>query len=255
MRSVRTVSRLTAYNPRAMGSINSTSPTADESFSLRWWVAFSLLILAVHEAHELVHVVTGRVLCGTWAERDFNAWWFTQNCQSVVPTLAGPLFSYAVTVMGALIALKGKPVWRWAGIALLFSANPFARIFTAVVGGGDEMVVGRYIAGVAERTLAVRLAVLFVVGTICGAAIFMGWRAMYRLKRRTMWFVMLLIWPMVLTGTLLFLVGNRLLRAGVLVEPKVGGAPFLVVVVTVVVFSLAAMTTKWLSRANAPKSA
>jgi hypothetical protein len=53
---------------------------------------------------------------------------------------------------------------------------------------------------------------------------------------------------MVLTGTLLFLVGNRLLSAGVLVEPEVGGAPFLVVLVTVVVFSLAALTIGWLSR-------
>ena len=226
-----------------------TSPLRDHAFSARWSVAFSLLILAVHELHELVHVVTGRLLCGTWAERDFNAWWFVRDCPTVMPTVAGPVFSYVVMLAGAALASSAKSAWRWTGVALVFSANPFARIFTAVMGGGDEMVVGRHIAGGADRTWTVRVAVIVVVATICGTAIAVAWRAMRDLKRRALWFAALLLWPMVLTGVLLFVVGNRLLRAGVLVEPAVGGAPLLVVLVTVAVFVLTGLTIRWLPHA------
>src|SRR5687768_3668815 len=41
---------------------------------LQWFTAFSFLLLAVHELHELAHAVTGRLLCGAWPVRDFNAW-------------------------------------------------------------------------------------------------------------------------------------------------------------------------------------
>jgi hypothetical protein len=132
--------------------------------SVRWWVAFSFLILAVHEAHELAHVLAGRLACGLWAERDFNAWWFTGACPSIVPTMAGPLFSYALMFLGAALALRTRH--RFLGLAVLFAANPFARIFTAAMGGGDEGVVGR----VTEKTPSVRIAVLVVVLAICGTA-------------------------------------------------------------------------------------
>ena len=219
----------------------------------RWWIAFSLLILAVHELHELVHVVTGRLVCGIWAQRDFNAWWFTGDCPSALPTAAGPLFSYAMMFLGAAIARRPDPA-RWAGVALLFAANPFARIFTAIMGGGDEGVIGRRLAGVTQKTPAVHIAVAIVVTAICGTAIVLGWRAMRGVNRRALWFTALLLWPMVLTGTLLFVVGNRLLRAGVLATPLVAGAPLLVMVVTVVVFVLAVLTSRWLTRPTSSSS-
>ena len=220
---------------------------ATNTLTLRWWLAFSLLILAIHEAHELAHVLTGKAVCGTWAARDFNAWWFTGPCESVLPTTAGPIFSYLTMFAGAAIAFRPKPPYRWAGVALLFSANPFARIFTAAMGGGDEMVVGRRIAGVVNRTPAVHALVLIVVAAICGAAIIMGWRTTQGLKRRALCFVGMLLWPMILTGTLLFVIGNRLLRAGILAEPTIAGAPLLVMLVTVVVFALTGLTVRWLS--------
>jgi hypothetical protein len=115
-----------------------------------------------------------------------------------------------------------------AGVAVLFAANPFARIFTAAMGGGDEMVVGKYIAATAQLTPAVHLLVLLFVTAICGTALVLGWRAMRGLPRRTLWFLVMMVWPMVVTGTLLFAIGNRLLRAGVLAEPAIAGAPPLV---------------------------
>jgi hypothetical protein len=206
---------------------------------LRWFLAFSFLLLAVHEAHELAHAAAGRLICGEWPVRDFNAWHFTRECGSWWPTAAGPLFSYAVMLIGALLARRG-------GIALIFAANPFARIFTAAMGGGDEMVVAQRVAGIAERPLSLRIAVLVFVTIVCGSAIAFAWRAMRDVSRRGVWFTVALLWPMVLTGLALFVVGNRLLRAGVLAAPEVAGTPPLVIIVSAAAVVLTAATLPWL---------
>lgn len=214
---------------------------------LRWIVAFSFLLLTTHEAHELAHAVTGRIVCGEWPVRDFNAWRFVGACSSYVPTAAGPLFSYLLMAIGSFAALRRDGSYRWAGIALLFAANPFARIFTAAVGGGDEMVVAQHIANLSERTMTLRLIVLAFVVTICGSAIVAGWRAMSGLTRRGAWFAFVLLWPMVVTGVALFVIGNRLLRAEVLAAPMIAGAPLLVLLVSAVSAVVSVMTVRWLA--------
>lgn len=210
----------------------------------RWFAAYSFLLLAIHEAHELAHAVTARAVCGVWPVRDFNAWRIPVECASWAPTAAGPLFSYLLMAVGGALVRRASS--RWGGVALIFAANPFARIFTAVMGGGDEMVVGQRISGLASRTPMLRVAVIAFVTLVCGAAIVAGWRSMAGMKRRVLWFVVVLVWPMVLTGIALFVVGNRLLRAGVLALPLIGGAPLLVIVVSAVAAALAALTHRWL---------
>jgi hypothetical protein len=220
----------------------------------RWFIAFSFLLVAVHEAHELAHAVTGRILCGEWPARDFNAWRFVGDCSSWWPTAAGPLFSYALMLLGSTLALRSA-THRWAGIAMLFAANPFARIFTVAMGGGDEMVVAQRIAQVAERTTGLRVFVLTLVLAVCGAAIIAGWRAMHGAARWRVLFPFVLLWPMVLTGLALFMIGNGLLKAGVLTAPTITGAPLLVVLVSVVAVVLAGVTSQWLSGLNSRKQA
>ena len=219
----------------------------------RWFVAFSFLLLAVHEAHELAHAVAGRWLCGEWPVRDFNSWHFAGECASYLPTAAGPLFSYTLILIGAWMAARTSS--RWAGVALIFAANPFARIFTAAMGGGDEMVVAQRIADLSTRTPALRITVLVFVTLVCGAGIAAGWRAMTGLKRRGLWFAVVLLWPMVLTGVALFVIGNRLLRAGLLSSPAIGGAPLLVCLVSAVSVLLVIATWRSLSRPVQPTSA
>lgn len=211
----------------------------------RWFIAFSFLLLAIHEAHELAHALVGRALCGEWPVRDFNAWRFAGECASWWPTAAGPLFTYALLGIGGVLAWRSDR-FRAGGIALLFAANPFARIFTAVMGGGDEMVVAQRLASLPERTLALRLFVVLFVVAVCGSALFVAWRAMAGVARRGLWFVTAMLWPMVLTGLALFVVGNRLLRAGLLAEPLVSGAPLLVLVVSGSAAVLSLVTMRWL---------
>ncbi len=221
--------------------------------SARWFAAYSFLLLAIHEAHELVHAIAGRLVCGEWPVRDFNSWHFTGECASWIPTAAGPVFSYALMLIGGAMIAKGPALSgaegpRWAGVALVFAANPFARLFTAAMGGGDEMVVAQHFAQVSTRTPALRFAVFAIVAMLTGAAIAAGWRGMAGVNRRILWFIVVLLWPMILTGLALFVVGNRLLRADVLRSPTIGGAPLLVVLVSAVSAVLAAAMSPSLLR-------
>jgi hypothetical protein len=210
----------------------------------RWFAAFSFLILAVHEAHELVHAITGRLVCGQWPVRDFNAWRFAGKCASVLPTAAGPAFSYGLMAAGAWMATRSRAL-RFAGIALLFAANPFARIFTVAMGGGDEMVVAQRVTSSVERTMALRMATLAVVLLVCGPVLIAAWRALRDVRRRALWFFLAMLWPMVLTGVGLFVVGNGLLRQGFLVTPVITGAPLLVLLVSCAAMLLTAATLPW----------
>jgi hypothetical protein len=212
--------------------------------SARRLVAFSALILVIHELHELAHTATGRLLCGGWGGRDFNSWFLPEGCNSWVPTLMGPLFSYLVMLVGAL--LTRRDAHRPVGLALLFAANPFARLFTAVMGGGDEMVLARAWSGIAQKTPMLRAAVLLVVGAICVTFIVIGWRATRGFRRRVLTFITMLLWPMILTGVLLFAIFNPLLKRGVLATPGLGGEPLFVTIVTAASLLMLAVTARWL---------
>jgi hypothetical protein len=210
----------------------------------RWFLAFSFLLLAVHEAHELAHAVVGRWICGEWPIRDFNSWRFASECSSWLPTAAGPLFSYSFLLLGALIAQR-RTALQPAGIALIFAANPFARIFTVAMGGGDEMVVAQHLAGLAERTPTLRFVTLLFVLAVCGPAILVAWRSMRTVTRRALWFPVALLWPMVLTGIGLFVIGNGLLRKGMLATPVIAGTPLFVVTVSAAAVVMTAVTLRW----------
>jgi hypothetical protein len=212
---------------------------------IRWFAAFSFLIVAVHELHELAHAVTARMLCGEWPSRDFNAWHLAAPCSTSWPTAAGPLFSYAVMFGGVILAARSVK-YRLPALAVIFAANPFARIFTVAMGGGDEMVVARQIVTSLHDPL-LHNAVLAVVLAICGSVIVLRWRSIpNRGALRIAWAFTVLVWPMVFTGLALFLVGNRTLKAGVLATPTVGGAAFLVLLVSGAAAVLSLLTLPWL---------
>jgi hypothetical protein len=215
----------------------------------RYLIFFSSLALFLHELHELAHTATGRLICGAWGDRDFNLWRLAAGCTSYVPTAIGPLFSYAVMFAGVVLISSTR--YRLLGIALALAPNPFARIFTALMGGGDEMVLARVIAG-SGKTPLLRLLVIAVVAALTLPPIIAAWRGLRGTSHRVRWYSTLLLAPMVLTGVLYFVIGNRLLRAGVLVEPRIGGDPLLIFITTVLTGVLAAATLKPATSLDAP---
>jgi hypothetical protein len=205
--------------------------------------AFSVLALFLHELHELAHTITARLICGAWGARDFNVWHLAAGCSSYVPTAIGPLFSYAVMFLGVLLIVR-RTQWI-AGVALALAPNPFARLLTAAMGGGDEMVLARVIAE-SGKTPLLRVAVLIVVGALALPPIVAAWRALGGVQRRMAWFVALLLGPVALTGVLYLVIGNRLLAAGVMTTPAIGGDPLLLFITTVTSALLTLLTFRWL---------
>lgn len=220
--------------------------TAATRMGLRWLAAFCILILAVHEAHELAHTVTGRLMCGEWATRDFNEWSLSAGCTTPAPTAAGPLFSYLVVAVGIVLTRRGDWNARWMGLALIFAANPLARIITVGMRGGDELVVARMLSGGQTISPVVYWTTMALVTLICGAGIVAGWRATCGIRWRAATFTAILLLPMVLTGTLLFVLFNGLLRDGFLAQPIVAGSPVFITIVTAIVGMLLIATAGWL---------
>jgi hypothetical protein len=216
--------------------------------TLRWLLAFVLAILVAHEFHELAHTGAGRVACGAWGARDFNVWSLAEGCESRLATLAGPVFSWAVMWIGVWFVRAGTEEGRWTGLALIFAPKPLGRLLPALVGGGDEGVLARALVGgpgIAARGVVIVAAALFVLHPLLFA-----WHALPE-RRRLGWFLMLFASGILVTGPLLFVVGNGLLARGVLAGPGLLGAPILVEVVTLM--SCAGLALTWRDLRNAPR--
>ena len=195
----------------------------------RYVVACVALLLVIHEAHELAHTAAGRILCGAWGPRDFNTWALPEGCTTWLPTLAGPVLSFMVMWAGWLV-LRNRPA-RWPlGVALVLMANPLGRLFTAAMGGGDEGVLVRQWFGLPRGALATILAFV-LVAALCWPPLAAAWRSL-EVKRRLPVYFGLLILPMLVTGLLLFMLGNQMLRQGLLALPLIAGTAPLVWLVT-----------------------
>lgn len=206
--------------------------------TLRWLVAFIALILIAHDLHELAHTALGRAICGAWGPRDFNAWQLAEGCSAIWPTIVGPLFSYAI-MWGGVLLLVWRPKWAALGVALVLAPNPFARVFTAVMGGGDEGVVLRSLFGLERGVVATALTCALVM-LACVPPIVSAWRAV-RGSVRPAVFAALVLLPMLETGVL-FTTLNPVLQRGILAGPVWVGAAPLIWIVSAVGVALATAT-------------
>lgn len=220
--------------------------------SWRWVAAFAVLVLVLHELHEIAHTWTGRLVCEAWGSRDFNTWSLAEGCEAWLPTAAGPLFTYLVMWVGVLLLDAGRRPAKHVGLALLFGADPAARIVTVALGGGDELVVASSLVGGGGAGLGLWLSTLGVVLLICVPALWSGWRALRPARRRGLWFAGLFFGPFGLVIAVILVGLNGVLAAGVLAGPPVLGEPPLVLVSTILFAGSLALTARWLapSRAN-----
>jgi hypothetical protein len=202
----------------------------------RWLAALVPLVMVVHEAHESAHTAVGRIVCGRWAERDFNRW-SIEGCDSALPTLSGPLLSYGLMALGVVLARR----LRWPGLALIFAANPLARMVTAAMGRGDEAVVARAWFGAEAWPSWLSGALVMLSG---GMALWAAWRGLENVRARPRVFLCGAMAGIAVTGPLLPLL-NRLLRMDLLAAP-VAGAPWLVHGVTLLCLLAAVLSVRWL---------
>lgn len=198
----------------------------------QYLLAFAALNMILGELHEQAHIQTGFLICGCYGVRDFNVWTTCANCTnsnySFLATVAGPLLSYLVYGFCTFQLLRGKDVQlKKFYLAALFAMLPFARIFTAWMGGGDEKTVLVYLLGDTFSVTSLKIAAAVFVTAICLPPI---WIAIQQLPLKKRWWYVLgfnigpLIFGMLWQRAFL----NKLLAAGILEQPILAGTPLLI---------------------------
>lgn len=226
-------------------------------YNITWQfvAAFFALVFLLAEMHELVHTNIGYLFGGCYGERDFNVWGLCE-ASSAHPmaywaTLAGPIFTFAVMWAAYFMLKRAREIPAQAfAVALLFASFPFGRIFTVLMGGGDEYLVVRNLFADGESDPVLWGLTAAVIVGICVVPLIAGWRILPE-KRRLLSFSALFIGPLFVVLLILLLGLNGLLTMGYLNGPGLLGAPLMITLwfglCVLVTYLLRASLSNWLS--------
>ncbi|MGG9964183.1 hypothetical protein [Ferruginibacter sp. SUN106] len=205
--------------------------------NIKFSIAFISLHFIMHELHELVHTAVGRLICGCWGQRDFNVWQLCEGCMeshsiAVLAVFAGPLFTFMMIWIGVYILKAASTNQQKAfGFAFIFANNPFARIFTAAMGKGDE------VSGL--NTLLHNHTLAWVIGLaiVLLLTVFPLYKTFTIInnKKRAGYLLLFLFAPMVLDLVIVFGLMNTLLKKDILSSYWILGCPVLVTLFTTLV--------------------
>ncbi len=228
-------------------------------FNLTSLLAFFILVLLLHEAHESAHYFSAWLLCGCPPTRDFLIWKLCSSCTNqnlfILASFAGPLITYAFMWWGFSLLRATASSWqKTIGFALVLGALPLPRWLAAVDKGGDEISTLRHVFTGGQTYQGVLLGglivLLFTVPPV--------WRAFkaIRNKQRILILLAFLAIPWILDRLLVekFLNG-KLVASGVLMSPVYAGIPLLVIlwqVFLLIAFALTARKLKYLAKASDP---
>ncbi|NMH29318.1 hypothetical protein [Flavobacterium silvaticum] len=191
---------------------------------------FLALTFVMHEAHEIVHTAVGRLICGCWGKRDFNVWDLCEGCPeqnplAVLATFAGPAFTFTMIWMGTFMMEKAKNNRQKAfGFSLIFANIPFARIFGAATGGGDE-VWGLNL--IWQNHGLAWLAGLVIILTITFYPLYKSFKVIGN-ESPIVWFLVFFILPTYIDQWMVLIIMNSILGQGLLDQYWILGSPMLV---------------------------
>ncbi|HSQ43776.1 MAG TPA: hypothetical protein VLM16_02195 [Ginsengibacter sp.] len=214
-------------------------------------VAFIAFRYGLQEAHELVHTATGRIICGCWGQRDFNVWslcpgCYEKNTYAIAATFAGPLFTYIAIWTGVyFMRERNSPRQKVFGFAMIFANNPFARIFTASMGKGDEIFGLRQILHNSSLAWLAGLSIvlLFTIYPLYKAF------TIIENRNRVGYFIAFLLAGIILDVLILFAIMNPLLKHGVLNNYWILGSPVLVTLFTFIMLVVFIISAKHITKA------
>ena len=234
-----------------------TNPVLNLKITWKYLLAFFALTIVCGELHEQIHIQTGRFICGGYGERDFNAWRTAADCTApawaFLATLVGPLWSFAVMWTGAFLLLRAKSVAvKTVSFSLVFASLPFARIFTAIIGGGDIKVILHAFFGNELGLTAVKILAAIIVTLICPPPILVAWRS---LKNRFAAFYIIgfMILPLVVLSLYVLTFLNSVLASGFLSSAPVLGTPLLILAHFSLMAILLILCSRWLLEINSRK--
>ena len=208
-------------------------------------VFFAALTLLLVELHEQCHAIVTRLACGGWSSRVFDNVLPHAGCspgRQALVDIAGPLFSYTLLWIGALMFRQASSPHRALGFTLAFASLPLARILpqvlTAFVAGSTSDEYGflqRISGGAIERASAGTLATVLALALALPPLAIL-WRGLPA-GRRGRWMSGFLLLPLVFvvlwSGVL-----NGALAQGVLAQPLAAGLPVLLAIHAVAVAGL-----------------
>lgn len=241
---------MSAISPTTKGCENKQTTKLHLRITFRYLVALLALMICAGELHEQVHITTGYFICGGYGSRDFNLWRTIEPCAApslaFLATLAGPLWSYLLMWTGAGLLIKAKSAaYRTIGFSLVFTPLPFARIFTALMGGGDEKVVLRALTNGLLNTGAVKILVVIVVTAICLPPIVIAWRSIEN-RFAILYPIGFSILPLIFLSFYVLTFLNGLLAEGFLSSVMILGTPSLILLHFAIMALLLIFGRKWL---------
>jgi hypothetical protein len=197
-------------------------------------LSFFSLSFLMHEAHEIAHTLTGRFICGCWGHRDFNYWALCQECSAsssltIMASVAGPLFTYLMIWIGAVLIRKSQSeIKRIVGLCLIFANLPFGRILTALLKGGDEILIFNSL--MQDSTTA------WIMGIILALAVTsLPLYTVYKFMNNKKWFWFFFIVPVVVNILMFQGLLNTLAKSDLLSEVWILGSPMIVTLWTFLV--------------------
>jgi len=238
---------------RAYETVNEGLSKLDLRITWHYLIALLALMICTGELHEQIHITTGYFICGGYGPRDFNAWQTADPCAapslSFLATLAGPLWSYLVMWTGVGLLLRAKSMaYKTIGFSLIFAPLPFARIFTAIMGGGDEKVVMRAVTGLTDP-LSLKITTASIVLLICLPPIVIAWRSIGN-RFAFLYPIGFSILPLVVLGIYVLTLLNNLLSSGFLSSVFILGTPTLILVHFMIMACVLVLCRKWLLEIN-----
>lgn len=213
---------------------------SDNSHRIKTLSAFVVILLLHAELHELVHVWPGAAICGSFGQRDFNSWSLSSGCNSILPTIFGPVFTFSVAYGAAWFSRNILRSNLNHLLLVLASTTLFGRVLTAMLGGGDELQVMRHL--LSPELLPHARAITVITLTLLSI-----WPAVIAYRALSGRLGLLLLWSVVpfLFLVVFVLLGlNSLMRIDAFATPLVLGSPPVVHVYTIVILLLAPLAWK-----------
>jgi hypothetical protein len=189
--------------------------------SWRYALAFMAFTFAFGQLHEMAHLTAACLVCGQPGHQlDFNLWTLSSECASspyaYVPTIFGPVFSY-LCMWAGFFMLRSDNTKLWPAAFVLILGNvAFARIFTAGMGGGDEITVLKVL--LAEKPVWVIKAIGFaLVFSLAFPPLYMVYKRLA--GKFKLWLLMVFcVVPLIIMMGYEFMLLGKVLKSGFLAQ-------------------------------------
>jgi hypothetical protein len=207
-------------------------------------IAFLALTFVMLELHEIVHTAVGRIICGCWGLRDFNAWEICETCQNIkfawLSTLAGPVFTFIMIWLGSnYLKITNTNQQKSFGIALIFANTPFGRILNPLLKSGDEATLMNMIIENISLASFITLVIILLI------TVYPMYKAYKTIENKPIgYFSLLFFAPVFIIILVILVVLNTILSKGILSEVGLLGSPIIVNIWSVFVLLILFMFRK-----------